>query len=51
MRKALILAVAGILFAGNAMACGWGVTKSADSGSKQTVMSEPAPSQGKGEKG
>jgi hypothetical protein len=54
MRKAMIIAVAGVLFAGNAMACGWGMSKTADSGTQQTVMTEPvkpAPGTGSGEKG
>ncbi|MEQ9640418.1 MAG: hypothetical protein RIM84_10390 [Alphaproteobacteria bacterium] len=43
MRKALVLGLLGLFVASNgAMACGWGKSKSASSGSQQTVMTDQA---------
>lgn len=48
MRKATLLAILGLFVSGNAlsseaMACGWGASKSASSEAQQTVMTDPAP--------
>jgi len=43
MRKVSILVILGLFMSGNALACGWGASKSAASESQQTVMTEPAP--------
>jgi len=43
MRKAFIFAVAGMFFAGSAMACGYGSGKSAATDTQQTVMTDQLP--------
>lgn len=40
MRKALILAVAGVFFSSGAMACGWGAKSASKGTDNQTVMTD-----------
>lgn len=43
MRKALVLAVAGVFLSSGAMACGWGSkSASSDAAENQTVMTDDA---------